>query len=38
MKTEFVPVKENNLLDGNRIVNVQETMRELLQSCSCQPT
>ena len=25
---------ENNLLDGNRIVNVQEIMRQLLQGCS----
>ena len=33
-ETEFVPVTENNLLDGNRIVTVQETMRQLLQGCS----
>ena len=25
---------ENNLLDGNRIVNVQEIMRQLLHGCS----
>ena len=29
-ETEFAPVTENNLLDGNRIVNV----RQLLQGCS----
>ena len=33
-ETEFAPVTENNLLDGNRIVNVQEIMRQLLQGCS----
>ena len=33
-ETEFAPATENNLLDGNRIVNVQEIMRQLLQGCS----
>ena len=33
-ETEFAPVTENNFLDGNRIVNVQEIMRQLLQGCS----
>ena len=32
-ETEFAPVTENNLLEGNRIVNVQEIM-QLLQGCS----
>ena len=33
-ETEFAPVTENSLLDENRIVNVQEMMRQLLQGCS----
>ena len=33
-KTEFAPVTENNLLDGTRIMNMQEIMRQLLQGCS----
>ena len=33
-ETEFAPETENNFLDGNRIVNVQEIMRQLLQGCS----
>ena len=32
-ETEFAPVTENNLLDGNRTVNVQEIM-QLLQGCN----
>ena len=33
-ETEFAPVTESNLLDGNKIVNVQGIMRQLLQGCS----
>ena len=33
-ETDIAPVTENNLLDGNRIVNVQEIMRQLLQGFS----
>ena len=33
-ETEFAPVTENNLLDGNGIVNVQEIMCQLLQGFS----
>ena len=33
-ETEFAPVIENNLLDENKIVNLQEIMRQLLQGCS----
>ena len=32
-ETDIAPVTENNLLDGKRIVNVQEIMRQLLQGC-----
>ena len=30
-ENEFAPVTENNLLDGNRRVNVQEIMHQLLK-------
>ena len=33
-ETEFAPVTENKLLDGNRIVNVQKIMGQPLQGCS----
>ena len=33
-ETEFAPMTENNLLEGNRIVNVHEIMRQLLHGCS----
>ena len=33
-QTEFATVIENNALDGNRMVNVQEIMRQLLLGCS----
>ena len=33
-ETEFAPVTKKNFLDRNRIMNVQEIMRQLLQGCS----